>query len=168
MTGAITVASVLAEREDLQPTGEAYVDLAVTGATVAATPPHWRREVATFLAGLLNRVPLVEGALYEAHRAILGSLILDLETSAITDALDGAIPPDLRDPATIARELGLVEETRAWAEAERLTRAEAYHAHVGEILATSAQAHAEADDRLAAAVAAAPDQEVDDALPWSL
>lgn len=151
MTGPLTAAAVMAARDDLQPTGEAYVDLAVTGATVADVPPHGRRAVAGFITVLLDRAPLRDGPAYEAHRAILGSLVLDLEAAAITDAL--ASPADLRDPATTERERELVRQTREWAEGERQRLADATHARIDTLLEHSAELHAAAQERLDAAIA---------------
>jgi hypothetical protein len=150
----MTPAAIAAERPDMAPTGEFYLELAMTGAVVAAVPPYGRRQVAAFLRGVLARGPLVAGATYEPHRAILGALVYELEASAIGGALEEPENPtaDLRDPGVVARERALMAETREWAGGERARRDEAYRARVDDILAVSDSAHGRAQERLDEAV----------------
>lgn len=166
MTGEITAAAIVAERPDLQPTGEAYCELALTGATLADVPPHHRLEVARFLQTLLNRPPLAGSTAYQAHREILGALIVDLEALTVRDALDGAetAAADLRDPAVVARERELISATRDWAAGRRAETATAYDEHVDRILAGNDADHAAAATSLDAAVERA--QDAPDASVW--
>lgn len=170
----MTVAAIVAERPDMQPTGEFYLELAVTGAVVAAVPPHGRREVAGFLRAILSRAPVAEGAAYEAHRMILGALLSELESAAIGGALDGSdlALADLRDPAISQRERELIRSTRDWAAGEQSRRREIAHARIDELLEESEPLHTASAARLEAAVAhaqelvAAPAIDVDDASAW--
>jgi hypothetical protein len=147
-----TAAAVFAAREDMQHGGDFYVELAMTGAVVAAETPYSRRAVAGFLRGVMARAPLTDSPAYEPHRSILGALVAELEASAITGALDPAYAaaeiPDLRDPATAAREQQLLRETRDWAELERARATAAIRANVDDMLAVSAHEHARATQRL--------------------
>jgi hypothetical protein len=142
----INAESVMAARDDAQPTGEAYCELAMTGAIVAGIPPLWRREVASFLRGILGRAPVAAAPAYEPHRAILGSLVLELEMWAVRDAAEQPEPSaaDLRDPGVVARERQAVRGFAEWAASERSRGAEAYRAHVDEIVAPGDARHAAA------------------------
>ncbi|MES2210930.1 MAG: hypothetical protein V4515_12230 [Chloroflexota bacterium] len=139
----ITADTVLAARDDAQPTGEAYCELAMTGAIVAGIPPLWRREVASFLRGILRRGPIGASPAYEPHRAILGALVLELETFAIRDAGEQYEPDvaDLRDPAIVAREREAIRGFREWAAHEASRQADAYHAHVDSIVVPGDERH---------------------------
>lgn len=173
----ITAADVVAASPDMQPTGEFYLELAMTGAVVAAVPPYGRREVAGFLRALLEREPVAHGPAYGAHRSILGALRYELETAAIAGALDDpeyqAGPADLREPSIAARERELIRETRDWADGERSRRGEVAHARIDDMLEGSQYVHDEAERRLRDATEraqallagpAAPD--ADDASAW--
>lgn len=171
----MTAAAILAERPDMQPTGEFYLELAMLGAVVAAVPPHGRREVASFLRALLGREPVANGPSYGAHRAILDALRYELEAAAIAGALDDPeyALADLREPSIAKREHELIVSTRDWAAGERSRRAEVVHERVDSILGEGAPAHAAAQARLDAAVAeaeaflaGAPAPEADDASAW--
>lgn len=154
----ITAETVLAARDDAQPTGERYLELAMTGAIVASVPPLWRREVAAFLRGVLGRAPVAASPAYEPHRSILGALLLELETFAVRDADLQPEPAasDLRDPAIVARERDTIRSFREWADAEHGRRAGAYHEHVSEIVAEGDAQHDAAMAELDAAVDARP------------
>lgn len=175
----ITAADVVAASQDMQPTGEFYLELAMTGAVVAAVPPHGRREVASFLRAVLEREPVAHGPAYGAHRSILGALRYELETAAIAGALDdpeyaAGNAADLREPSIAARERDLILETRNWADGERSRRGEVAHARIDDMLEGSQYLHDEAERRLRdateraqaflAAAPAAP--EADDASAW--
>lgn len=170
----MTAAAILAERPDMQPTGEFYLELATTGAVVAAISPHGRREVAGFLRAILARAPLSGGDAYEAHRAILGALRHELETAAIAGALDDPeyALADLREPTIATKERDLIRSTRDWAAGERSRRGELEHARIDELLAESEPVHAAAQAQLDAAVAEAEAfltggaPEADDASAW--
>jgi hypothetical protein len=144
----ISAETVLAARDDAQPTGEAYCELAMTGVIVASVPPLWRREVASFLRGILGRAPVAGGPAYEPHRAILGSLVLELESWAIRDREDEPEPTaaDLREPAVVAREREAIRGFREWADGEHAR-------HVAESHARADELAAEGDERHAAAMA---------------
>lgn len=171
----MTAAAIVAERPDMQPTGERYIELAMTGSLVAGVTPHGRRAVAGFIRALLMREPVLSGPAYVAHREILGGLYLELEAAAIAGALDEPEPPlaDLRDPGTQARERQLIHETREWAAGERSRRTEAAHERIDALLEDSETAHDDAERRLrdatesATAFLAAPAaSEADDAGAW--
>lgn len=153
----MTAAAIVAERPDMQPTGEFYLELAMTGAVVAAVTPHGRREVAGFLRAILQRAPVALGEAYEPHRAVLGALVSELETAAIAGALDdpATAVPDVRDPGVTAKERQLIQSTRDWADGERSRRGEAERARIYAIVAEGAPAHAAAQARLDTAVAEA-------------
>jgi hypothetical protein len=152
----ITAEAVLAARDDAQPTGEAYCELTMTGAVLASVPPLWRREVASFLRGILTRAPVATAPAYEEHRAILGALVLDLERWAVRDRDEQPEPAttDLRDPAIVARERQAIHGFREWAASEHVARAEAYRAHIDELVADVDASHVEAMTVLEAAAAA--------------
>ncbi|MES2211327.1 MAG: hypothetical protein V4515_14285 [Chloroflexota bacterium] len=121
---------ITAERDDFQPTGEAYCEFAVTSATVAAIPPHGRLAVAAYLRAILARIG--GSSAYEDHRAILGSVLVDLEGYTVRDAL--VDETDLRDPAIVASEREAIQATRDWASLRRASSTEAYHDHVTRLL----------------------------------
>lgn len=154
-----TAQSLIAATPEGTQTGERFHELAVTGAYVAMVPPYGRAQVASFARTLLNREPILSGPMYEAHRLILGALVLDLEGDAVADALDDAYRPpefiDIRDPGAVAREAAVVQGTREWALSHQERAATAYHAHVDVILAESERAHGQAEAALLAAVASA-------------
>jgi hypothetical protein len=167
-------AAIAAERPDLQPTGERYVELAYTGYAVAAVAPHWRLEVARYLRTLITRAPVAAGPAYAAHREVLGALVVELEALTVRDALDmPSEPADLRDPNIVARERELITATREWASRRQAETTVAYDEHIDRILdgqlahhdrvAADLQAAAE---RAQAAVAALPAPEADDAASW--
>ena len=176
----ISAADVIAASPDMQPTGEFYLELAMTGAVVAAVPPYGRRQVAGFLRAMLERAPIAEGEAYAPHRSILGALRYELETAAIAGALDdpeyAGADADLRDPTITAKERELIRETRAWADGERSRRGEVYRERIDDMLDVSAADHERAAERLAdtvreaeawlagATAPAAP--EADDAASW--
>lgn len=152
----ITAETVLAARADAQPTGERYLELAMTGAVVASTTPMERRAVAAVLRGFLSRAPIATSPVHEPARAILGSLLLELESFAIRDAGDVVEPDpaDLRDPAIVERERARVRQFADWTASERSRAAVAYHAHVDDLL-YGPEAHQTAEDALVTAVASA-------------
>lgn len=154
----ITPETVLAAMDDAQPTGERYCELAMTGAIVASVPPLYRRAVASFLRGILGRAPVAASPAYEPHRAILGALVLELETFAIRDAGDEVEPTaaDLRDPAIVAREREAIRGFQAWASHEASVAADAYRAHVDAIVAPGDELHAAAMAALDAPAPPAP------------
>jgi hypothetical protein len=148
----ISAETVIAARDDAQPTGEAYCELAMTGAIVASIPPLWRREVASFLRGILGRAPVAAGPRYEPHRSILGALVLELESWAIRERDDQPEPAaaDLRDPGIVARERETILGFREWADGEHARHVADSHARADELAA-------ESDARLDALVAALDD-----------
>ncbi len=169
----MTAAAIIAERPDMQPTGEFYLELAMTGAVVAAVTPHGRREVAAFLAAILQRAPVALGEAYEPHRAILGALRSELETAAIAGALDDPeVIADLRDPEISTKERDLIRTTRDWAAGERSRRGQIELGRIDTMVVASEAGHLASQARLDAAVAeaeafmAAPAPEADDASAW--
>jgi hypothetical protein len=156
---AFTAEAIVAERPDLQPTGERYVELAYTGFAVAGVPPHHRLEVARFIRTLLSRPPIVAGAAYAAHREILGSLVIEIEALTVHDALDVPDEPaDIRDPVIAAAERQAIAATREWAELRRAETTAAYGAQIDDVVAGEDGRHTAAaaalDDAASAALAA--------------
>lgn len=153
-----TPAALLAATPEGQPTGERYCEMVVTSATVASIPPYGRMMVVSFLRTMLDRAPLKHDPWFEAHRAILGSVIVDLEGYAIRDGADGIEPPslvDLRDPGMVARERAFIASTAQWAKAQQEAATAAYDAHVDALIAEGTVDHEAAQARLDAAVALA-------------
>ena len=76
-------------------------------------------------------------------RFVLGALLLELETFAIRDAGEQYEPSvaDLRDPSIVAREREAIRGFQAWAAHEASRQADAYRAHINEIVAPGDARH---------------------------